>query len=72
MFLKIGALVDVHTVDNLGWFEYGDKDLGYENVRFEDNPAHEHTEPDGTVWSTTAVLRVDEDDENILHAWYGG
>jgi hypothetical protein len=45
-------------VEQKGAVKYLDKNLGYgSDVTFTINPAHEHTERDGTLWSTVAAVR---------------
>ena len=53
-----GVVIDPNTVEQKGAVKYLDKNLGYgKDVTFTNNPAHEHTERDGTLWSTVAAVR---------------
>lgn len=42
--------------------QYDDDNLGVPDTRqflFSNNPAHEQTEPDGTLWSTVGVVKFE-------------
>lgn len=53
-----GVVIDPHMVEQRGAVKYLDKNLGYSSdVTFTNNPAHEQTERDGTLWSTVAVVK---------------
>ena len=53
-----GADIDIHNVKVTGMYPYKDDNFGYGYGHiFIDNPAHEHQEPDGTLWSNTIVVK---------------
>ena len=53
-----GVVIYPNMVEQKGTVKYLDTNLGYgSDVTFANNPAHEHTERDGTLWSTVAVVR---------------
>lgn len=67
-----GVVIDPNTVEQKGTVKYLDKNLGYgSDVTFTNNPAHEHTERDGTLWSTVAAVRfISRTRLNIWRAVY--
>ena len=67
---SLGNHVNVHKVENLGWFPWSDSNLGYApNVNFENSPAHEQTDADGKVWSTTGAWAFDDENPQIVKTW---
>ncbi|WAR11686.1 NINAB-like protein [Mya arenaria] len=51
----IGVVVDPNSLQQHGNAQYTDQNMGFPDTPahgFTNNPAHEHTEPDGTLWST--------------------
>ena len=54
----IGVIVDPERVVQKGNIQYTDNNFGYgDSVQFMNNPAHEQTEPDGTLWSTATAIQ---------------
>ena len=53
----VGVVVNPDSVTHKGYIDYKDDNLGFDKkVMFSNNPAHEHTEKDGTVWSVFSAL----------------
>ena len=51
-----GVWVDIHNVEATGLTEWRDANMGYpQGTAFTSNPAHPHTEEDGTVWSVVST-----------------
>lgn len=58
----VGVVIDPHNVVQKGNIQYDDDNLGVPNTEqylFSNNPAHEQTEPDGTLWSTVSVVKFE-------------
>ncbi|XP_053387890.1 carotenoid isomerooxygenase-like [Mercenaria mercenaria] len=58
----IGVIIDPHDVVQKGYMQYDDDNLGVPDTQqylFSNNPAHEQTEPDGTLWSTVSVVKFE-------------
>ncbi|XP_053406723.1 carotenoid isomerooxygenase-like [Mercenaria mercenaria] len=56
--IPIGVIIDTHGVSQKGWIQYKDNNMGIPDTPqygFTNNPAHEHTESDGTLWSALVV-----------------
>ncbi|XP_060584886.1 carotenoid isomerooxygenase-like isoform X2 [Ruditapes philippinarum] len=56
--IPIGVIIDNGDVSQKGWIKYNDDHLGIPDTPeygFTNNPAHEQTEQDGTLWSTLVV-----------------
>ena len=52
-----GRDVNIHDVEVLDLHNFKDRNFGYEKTNFYyDNPAHEHTLPDGTIHSNTMAF----------------
>ena len=55
-------IIDPTDVTVKGYMQYDDDNLGVPDTRqflFSNNPAHEQTEPDGTLWSTVGVVKFE-------------
>lgn len=56
--MPVGVVIDPHRVEQKGRVSYLDNNFGYGNdVMFTNNPAHEQTEKDGTLWSAVTAMR---------------
>lgn len=62
-------MVDPETVTQKGEVQYDDNNFGIpkddQNYILTNNPAHEHTEPDGTLWSTVSAIKLNQTRVNI-------
>ncbi|XP_045181134.1 carotenoid isomerooxygenase-like [Mercenaria mercenaria] len=66
----IGVIIDPDEVAHKGYIQYNDDNLGVPNSMqyfTNNNPAHEHTEPDGTLWSAVAVIKFET--RTLLKSW---
>ncbi|XP_045188570.2 carotenoid isomerooxygenase-like isoform X2 [Mercenaria mercenaria] len=55
----VGVIIDTHCVSQKGWIQYKDNNMGIPDTPqyyFTNNPAHAHTEPDGTLWSASIAV----------------
>lgn len=72
--MPIGVIIDPNSVAQKGRIQYRDHNLGIPDTPaygFTNNPAHEHTEPDGTLWSTVAVTHfVSQTEIEIMRLVY--
>ncbi|KAH3873821.1 carotenoid isomerooxygenase-like isoform X2 [Dreissena polymorpha] len=54
----LGVAIDTETMQQKGWIQYADDNFPMtQEYMYTNNPAHEHTEADGTLWSTVVVIR---------------
>lgn len=63
-FLKpAGVVIDPESLSHKGYIQYDDDNFGIprDNPEYKiiQTPAHEQTEPDGTLWSTVAALKFE-------------
>lgn len=70
----IGVIIDPNSVTQKGWIQYRDRNLGFPDTPdygFINNPAHEHTEPDGTLWSCVGLTHfVSQTEVEIMRLVY--
>ena len=68
----LGVVVDPETMTQKGYVKYDDDNLGIprNNPQYQltNNPAHEHTETDGTLWSTVTAVKFNS--QTALSLWY--
>lgn len=52
-----GVVIDQHSVEQKGYVQFTDSNMGLpEGTSFTNNPAHEHTESDGSLWSSAVSV----------------
>lgn len=61
--IPLGVVIDPESLSQKGYIQYDDDNFGIprDNPQYQltNNPAHEHTEPDGTLWSTVAAVKFE-------------
>ncbi|XP_076117851.1 carotenoid isomerooxygenase-like [Mytilus galloprovincialis] len=66
--MPVGVVINPVKVEHNGYISYKDNNFGYgKSVQLTNNPAHEHTEADGTLWSTVTAVRFTS--QTHLNIW---